>query len=122
MTSNVTSGSVRSAAIYAAAPTIQNDITPADQAIYVPAITKGYAQDVWTWIQCGPPRALPAGVSPQDLNFLDPANNLFRISHALTSAGLALTQSRDRDCIISKRSRKDTKIIADSGGYQVASN
>ncbi|MBI1257660.1 MAG: hypothetical protein GC204_09335 [Chloroflexi bacterium] len=108
------------ASVYPAPPTIPGDITPADQAIYVPAITKGYAQDVWTWSNAGSPRALPTGVSAADLDFLNPANKLFRISHALTSAGLALKQKRD--CIITRRSKTDTVIIADSGGFQVASN
>jgi hypothetical protein len=110
---------ISASSVYPAPPTVPNDITPPDQAIYVPAITPGYAKDIWTWIQSGPPRPLPAGVTPQDMNIVDPPNNFFRISHALTSAGLALTQSRD--CIITKRSRKHTRIIADSGGYQVAS-
>ena len=120
MTSKNSSAALPSS-VYPAPPTIPGDITPADQAIYVPAITKGYAQDVFAWIQAGSsPRPLPNGVIPQNLNFLDPGNKLFRITHALTSAGLALSQKRD--CIITTRSRKDTVIIADSGGYQVASN
>jgi hypothetical protein len=111
---------ITTASVYPMPPTIQGDITPADQAIYVPAITKGYAQDVFAWTHsANSPHPLPQGVTHQDLNFLDPGNRLFRISHALTSAGLALNQ---RDCIISTRSRQDTVIIADSGGYQVASN
>jgi hypothetical protein len=100
-------------------PTVPNDITPADQAIYIPAVTDGYAMDIWDWMQTGAPRALPGGINPKEMNFLDPANATFRISHALTSAGQALNQKRD--CIITRRDRKRTVIVADSGGYQIAS-
>ncbi|MBS0248257.1 MAG: hypothetical protein JSR61_16700 [Proteobacteria bacterium] len=100
-------------------PTIPKDITPADQAIYIPAVTDGYAMDIWDWIQNGAPRALPKGTTPADLNFLDPVNQTFRISHALTSAGQALGQKRD--CIITRRNKGGTVIMADSGGYQIAS-
>lgn len=100
-------------------PTVPDDPTPADQAIYIPAVTDGYAKDIWAWSQSKAPRALPKGVGPSDLNFLDPNNKHFRISHALTSAGQALNQTRD--CIITRRDKKKTRIIADSGGYQIAS-
>ena len=90
------------------APTndIADDPTPKDQAIYVPSVSPNYAIDIyeqkWT-------RALPKGVTGDDLNFLDPANKLFRISHAMSSAGQALKQTRD--CIITKRDKKNTVII-----------
>lgn len=100
-------------------PTVPDDITPADQAIYIPAVTDGYAVDVWDWSQSRPPRPLPNGSTGLDLNFLDPNNTVFRISHALTSAGQALDQKRD--CIISRRDKAKTVIVADSGGYQIAS-
>lgn len=95
---------------------VEDDPTPRDQAIYVPAIQPAYAAAVqagnWT-------RDLPAGVTPQMLNFLDPANrSFFSISHGLTSAGLAMTQQRD--CIVKSRDRRRTLIIGDSGGYQLA--
>jgi hypothetical protein len=94
-----------------------NDPTPKDQAIYVPSVSPGYATDVsaQNWA-----RPLPKGVGSGDLNFLDPQNKLFRISHAMTSAGQALNQKKP--CIISERDRKSTLIIGDSGGYQIASN
>ena len=93
-----------------------DDPTPRDQAIYVPSIRAGFAKDVYAqnWT-----RAMPAGLSADDLNFLDPNNKLFRISHAMTSAGQALNQKAP--CIITTRDRKFTKIIGDSGGYQIAS-
>lgn len=93
-----------------------DDPTPKDQAIYVPSVSPGYAMAAYAqnWS-----RPLPAGVGPGDLNFLDPANPLFRISHVMSSAGQALNQSRD--CIITTRDRSATFMIGDSGGYQIAS-
>lgn len=95
---------------------LSDDITPRNEAIYVPAVTPKFAQDVYAerWS-----RPLPNGVSAKDLNFLDPHNNFFRISHALTSAGQALNQKEP--CIITERDRKKTILQADSGGYQIAS-
>jgi len=106
---------------YPAPPTVPDDITPADQAIYVPAITPGFAKSIYAWTHGTDHRALPGGTKPDELNILDPANSdFFRISHALTSAGLALNQNSP--CIITERDKGRTKIFADSGGYQVASN
>lgn len=95
---------------------VVNDPTPTDQAVYVPSVTPGFAKDVFKnkWH-----RALPNGVTGEDLNFLAPNNNLFRISHVMSSAGQALKQTQD--CIITTRNRKTTKLICDSGGYQIAS-
>ena len=99
------------------APTnhIVTDPTPKDQAIYVPSVSPNYATLVHekNW-----QRDLPKGIAAGDLNFLDPTNKLFRISHAMSSAGQALNQTRD--CIITKRHRGHTLVIGDSGGYQIA--
>ena len=94
-----------------------DDPTPKDQAIYVPSVSAGYAKDVFAqnW-----QRPLPNGIGAGDLNFLDPQNKLFRISHAMTSAGQALNQTKP--CIITERNRKGTLVIGDSGGYQIATN
>ena len=94
---------------------IFDDPTPKDQAIYVPSITPGFAIDVY---QRNWERNHPEGISDADLNFLDPANKLFRISHALSSAGQALNQQQH--CIVTKRDRGKTRLIVDSGGYQTA--
>lgn len=109
------------------APTIENldianhiphDPTPKDQAVYVPSVTPGFAMDIF---KCQWDRSLPNGIIPAMLNFLDPANrDFFHISHVMSSAGQALEQKRD--CIIRDRDRASTVMIADSGGYQVASN
>jgi hypothetical protein len=95
---------------------IADDPTPKDQAIYVPSVTPGFAMDVHAknW-----KRPLPRGVDPEDLNFLDPANKLFRISHVMSSAGQAMSQNKP--CIINTRDRQNTLMIGDSGGYQIAS-
>ncbi len=91
---------------------ITNDPTPKNQAVYVPAITPGFALDVhaqkWT-------RPLPKGVGAGDLNFLDPSNPLLPISHALSSAGQALNQKQD--CIVTARDRSANKLIFDRGVY-----
>ena len=91
-----------------------DDPTPADQAVYVPSVTPGFAKHVfknqWT-------RDLPNGVKGSDLNPLAP-NSLFQISHAMSSAGQAANQKQD--CIITTRDRKRTRLICDSGGYQIA--
>src|SRR4051812_6283195 len=95
---------------------VVDDPTPADQAVYVPSVSPGFAKDVlkndWR-------RALPNGVTGDDLNFLAPGNKLFGISHVMSSAGQALNQKQE--CIITTRNRKTTKLICDSGGYQIAS-
>ena len=96
---------------------IDDDPTPKDQAIYIPSVSPGLAITAFTqnW-----KRELPKGVGPGDLNFLDPNNKLFRISHAMTSAGQALSQKQD--CLITARDRSKTIVIGDSGGYQIAHN
>jgi hypothetical protein len=52
--------------------------------------------------------------------FFEVPNRLFRISHAMSSAGQALHQSHP--CIITQRNRASTIVIGDSGGYQIATN
>jgi hypothetical protein len=93
-----------------------NDPTPKDQAIYIPSVSPGYAMTAYakSW-----KRALPQGVMAEDMNFLDPANKLFRISHVMSSAGQAISQPNP--CIITERDRSATLMVGDSGGYQIAS-
>ena len=99
----------------AAANHIIDDPTPKDEAIYVPSVSPGYAQAAF---EKGWKRPLPRGVAPGDLNFLDPHNGLFHISHVMSSAGQALNQRKD--CIITTRDRSVTTLICDSGGFQIA--
>jgi hypothetical protein len=97
---------------------IEADPTPKDQAVYIPSVTPGFAMDVY---ERRFKRDLPKGVSENALNFLDPSNNnFFHISHVMSSAGQALNQPRD--CIITQRNRKATRLIADSGGWQISQN
>jgi hypothetical protein len=98
---------------------IDDDPTPKDQAIYVPAITPGLAKALYDIEQNGPQRALPNGVMQEDLNFLSPLTTLFSTRHILYSYGLA--KGVNDGCIITQRDRKKTILICDSGGYQVAS-
>lgn len=95
---------------------IPNDPTPKNQAIYIPAVSPGFAKAVYEqkWA-----RALPNGVAPGDLNFLDQSQSLLRLSHALSSAGQALNQNHP--CMVTSRDRATTTLVSDSGGYQIAS-
>lgn len=96
---------------------IENDPTPKDQAVFIPAVTPSYATDVYArnWA-----RPLPANLPDNALNFLDPTNKeFFSISHVLSSAGQALNQKKP--CIITQRDRSATTLLCDSGGYQIAS-
>jgi len=59
----------------------------------------------------------------QGLNFLDPEYSYFNYKYALFSAGHAernLAKCNDREPMIHKRDRKNTVIIGDSGGFQIA--
>lgn len=92
-----------------------NDPTPRDQAVYIPSVSPNYAIAAHNKAFS---RELPPGVNAGDLNFLDPANPLFKISHVMSSAGQALYQTKP--CIIQTRDRRSTIMIGDSGGYQIA--
>jgi len=100
-------------------PIIENDIvddpTPKDQAIYVPSVSAGFARDA---IGRAGLRAIPAHLPKNVLNFLDEHNEIFRISHAMASAGQFL--GRDAPNMFTDRNPSKTRIIGDSGGYQVA--
>lgn len=95
---------------------LTNDPTSKSEAVYVPSVSPGFAiaahEENW-------PR-LPDGVTPKEMNFLNPGNKLFRLSHVMSSAGQALDQSRS--CILTERDRSWTLLIGDSGGYQIANS
>ena len=62
---------------------------------------------------------LPAGLELKDLDFLNPASNLWHCKYVLYSAGqFDRAQIRTPD-MITERS-KDTVVVGDSGGYQIA--
>ena len=59
----------------------------------------------------------------EGLNFLDKDNSYFEYKYGLFSAGHAernLTKCNDREPMIHKRDRKNTTIVGDSGGFQIA--
>jgi hypothetical protein len=99
-------------------PTVENDLegdpTPKSEAVWIMSVTPNYAMDVYAqrWNR-------PTPTAPQDLNFLDPKNNLLRISHVMSSAGQALNQKKP--CIVTQRNRQTTRLYVDSGGFQIAS-
>ena len=101
-------------------PCVPNDLiddpTPKDQAIYVPSVSVGYAVAA---LPGGTTRPIPPHLPPNVLDFLSAKNDMFRISHAMASAGQFLNNTKRS--IISERDRSSTLIIGDSGGYQVAS-
>lgn len=89
-------------------------------AVFLPSITPSFAEfaDHGSF-----KRPLP--FSAQELNFLNPASDLFYYPWALYSAGQAAasdTQAAKRNNMVSQRKRARTTLICDSGGYQIASH
>lgn len=98
---------------------VPDDPTPRDEAIYTVAVTASHARAVYNGIHNDAwKRPLPDGVDAADLNFYDPDNKLFRTTTVLLSAGQAL--GRQDGCIVTERDRRRTRLICDSGGYQIA--
>jgi hypothetical protein len=95
-----------------------------DMAVYLPSISAIYAKIVSMpeyKIRDSMPKGLPLGL--EDLNFLNPKNNLYYYPAALYSAGHAILDvdcSNEQESMIQKRDRKNTIMIGDSGGFQVA--
>jgi hypothetical protein len=81
----------------------------------VPSVSACYARDA---IGRAGLRAIPGHLPQNLLNFLDQTNDAFRISHAMASAGQFL--GREAHSMITTRDRRTTRIIGDSGGYQLA--
>lgn len=90
-----------------------------DCAVYLPALNPSYAEFAAT----GSFKRLET-LEPGDLNFLSPASRLFYYPYALYSAGQAAkTENAARkDNIVLRRDRNATRIIGDSGGFQVATD
>ncbi|MDO9502774.1 hypothetical protein [Falsiroseomonas sp.] len=98
---------------------VPDDPTPRDEAIYTVSVTASHSRSVYNGIHRNAwKRPMPEGVGERDLNFLDPTNTLFRNSTVLFSAGQAL--GREDGCIVTERDRIRTRLICDSGGYQIA--
>lgn len=92
-----------------------NDPSPLDEALYIPSVPSPYATHVY---EESYKRPMPGGLKVQDLNFLNPNNDLFRIGYVMSSAGHAFKQKKR--CIITERDRASTSLICDSGGYEIA--
>ena len=91
-----------------------------DIAIYTPALSPGCALFPFK-DPAKLARPLPGGLTLQDFDFLRAeGNNLFKISHALYSAGHSLEHEYD-PCMVMSRDRSQSIVIGDSGGFQVIS-
>ena len=87
-------------------------------AIYTPALSPNCAQFPFK-DPAKLHRPLPAGLTLQDFDFLRAeGNTLFKISHALYSAGHSLDHEYD-PCMVMNRDRSQSVVIGDSGGFQV---
>ena len=90
----------------------------ADQAVYLPSLQKAYAAFPFRDTKSVRDGALPAGLELKDLDFLNPASNLWHCKYVLYSAGqFDRAQIRTPD-MITERS-PDTVVVGDSGGYQI---
>lgn len=95
-----------------------------DYAIFMPSISSIYAKIVST-IDYNVRDKLPDGLvnGRVDLDFLNPSNELFYYPAALYSAGhayLDINESNIEESMVQKRDRKNTVILGDSGGFQIA--
>jgi hypothetical protein len=89
-----------------------------DQAVYLPSLQQPYAAFPFRDPSTVRDGILPNGFALKDLDFLNPASNLWHCKYALYSAGqFDRAQIRTPD-MITERSA-DTVIVGDSGGYQI---
>jgi hypothetical protein len=91
-----------------------------DYAVYLPSLQNSYAQLPLLDPENVRNGTLPAGLELQDLNFLNPANKLWHTKYTLYSAGQFNSSQLRTPDIVSTRDRNNTKIIGDSGGFQIA--
>jgi len=95
-----------------------------DYAVFLPSISAIYTKIVSKTeyhVREKMPQGLPLGL--KDLDFLNPANNLFYYPAALYSAGHAILDINDsytQECMVQQRDRKNTIMLGDSGGFQAA--
>jgi flagellar hook protein FlgE len=91
----------------------------ADQAVYLPSLQQAYAAFPFRDPNSVRDGELPAGLELKDLDFLNPASNLWHCKYVLYSAGqFNRAQIRTPD-MVSERN-PDTIVVGDSGGYQIA--
>ena len=91
----------------------------ADQAVYLPSLQKGYAAFPFQDPKSVRDGVLPAGLKLKDLDFLNPASKLWHCKYVLYTAGQFDTAHISPQDMITERS-KDTVVVGDSGGYQIA--
>ena len=83
-----------------------------DYAMYLPAISKGYADGVVKQLR------RPVPIKPKDLDFFDTGTGLFYLPSALYSAGQAGLTSKSTSSVY-QRDRAKTFLLGDSGGFQI---
>lgn len=98
--------------------------TQKDYAVFLPSISAIYAKIV-SMPEYNVRDVLPPGLNNDrlDLNFLDKRSKLFYYPAALYSAGHAYldpSESDIQESMVQKRDRKNTVILGDSGGFQIA--
>lgn len=90
-----------------------------DYAVYLPSLQQAYAAFPYRDPKSVRDGALPDGLALKDLDFLNPTSNLWHCKYVLYSAGqFDRAQIRTPD-MVTERS-KDTVVLGDSGGYQIA--
>ena len=103
--------------------------TNKDYAVFLPSISTFYSTIVSKEQnepgKSVPPERVPAGFESgiEGLNFLNKKDAYFYYPYALYSAGhaqLDLSKTDTMESMIQKRDRKDTFILGDSGGFQIA--
>lgn len=89
-----------------------------DQAVYLPSLQQSYAAFPFRDPSTVRDGILPNGLTLKDLDFLNPASNLWHCKYALYSAGqFDRAQIRTQDMVTERGA--DTVIVGDSGGYQI---
>jgi hypothetical protein len=90
-----------------------------DQAVYLPSLQQAYAAFPFRDAKTVRDGVLPAGLELKDLDFLNPASNLWHCKYVLYSAGqFDRAQIRTPDMVTERAA--DTVVVGDSGGYQIA--
>jgi hypothetical protein len=99
--------------------------TNEDFAILFPSVSSIYVKFLSQPDKLVPEGRMPAGLQhgAESLNFLNKDKGLFTYKYSLYSAGHSewnLDKSDITESMIQKRDRKNTVVMGDSGGYQVA--
>ncbi len=111
-------------------PPEDNDFTPLitgkmAHATYLPAVNAPYVRAMsksMAKFRGNREKSLPGYARTSIFNFLDKSKGKVRYPYALYSAGQAMLDTAKGDveeAFIQKRNRRTTKILADSGGFQL---